>query len=109
MLSEQITVTTAPTSIASLIATARSTTVALLPLKCIGIMLRYAASETATVLLTDAAEGTKVGSATGAVVLDAAGESLVASTLSQFSIDKAFLNCSTGTLTVHIIITQATI
>ena len=109
MLSEQITVTTTPTSIIDLIATARSTTASTLPSKCIGIMLRYAASNTATVSLTDATEGSKPGSDTGAVVLDSAGENLVATTLSQFAIDKAYLHCSTGTVTVNIIITQASV
>lgn len=107
MIAEQVTVTTTPTSIQSLIATARSTTAGNIPVKSAGIMLKYASSETATVTLTDVTEGNKPGSANGVVVLDAAGESLLSTTYSQISIDKAYLNCSTGTVAVDIIVLQA--
>ncbi|MCK5605974.1 hypothetical protein KAR91_29015 [Candidatus Pacearchaeota archaeon] len=100
MLSEQITVTTTPTSIQQLIATARGTYLTVIPAKSVGIMLRYGIGETAIVSLSDE------GSNTGAVVLDKANENLISTTLSQFSIEKALLSCNTGTVIVHIIVNQ---
>ena len=104
MLSEQITVTTTPTSIRDLIATARGVDATDIPDTCKGIMMRYGSTEIKTVTLTDPDHGG--GSNTGAVILDMAGESLVSTSFSQFSIGKALLNCDTGTVVVHLIILQ---
>ena len=99
MISEQLTVTTTPTTIKELLETARSVA-DFKPTKCVGIKLRCAATETVTVALTDE------NSVIGAVVLDAAGENLVVANFKQFNIDKALLSCSAGTITVHIIVEQ---
>jgi hypothetical protein len=104
MLSEQITVTTTPTSIRQLIATARGTAVANIPRDCTGIQLRYASSETAIVTLTDTDHGG--GSNTGAVVLDAANQSLLSASFEQYEIQNTLLNCNAGTVTVHVVITR---
>lgn len=97
MVSEQITVMTTPTPIIDLISTARSGTT--IPAKCIGIMLRYAIAETATVTLADDNSGT------GAIVLDAS-EKVYSTVFKQIKLDTALLSCSTGTVTVHIIVEQ---
>ncbi len=106
MLSEQITVTTTPTSIRALIAAARGVAVDAIPDKCVGIMLRYGVSETELITLTDNGQGGVGASVNGAVILDAANETLLAVGFRQFAIGKALLNCDTGTVTVHIIIEQ---
>lgn len=102
MLSEQITVTTTPTTIYNLIVTARGSA-ANLPKKCIGIKLRYLAAETATVTLSDS------NSVAGAIVLAAQTESLVNVTFKQFNIELALLSCSSGTVVVHLVVEQALI
>ena len=101
MISEQITVTTTKTTIAALLATVRGAAAAAIPSKCVRIMLRYDRAETAIVSISDAA------SVAGAVILDAATEILLATSFKQFAIDKVFLSCDTGTVTVHVIIEQA--
>ena len=102
MLSEQITVTATPTSIHALIIAQRGavSTANPIPDKCTGIKLRYDSAESVTVTLSDA------NSNAGAVVLDATGESLVNVSLSQFSLTKAFLKTSSGTVVVHLIVEQ---
>lgn len=102
MLSEQITVTTTPTSIRQLIATARSAALAVIPRECAGIQMRYNTNETAVITLSDADHGG--GSASGSVILDANGEGIVYMSIEQFEIEKALLNCDSGTVTVHVII-----
>ena len=104
MLSEQITVTTEPTSIRQLIATARGVAVGKIQIKCTGIMVRYGNIETAVVTLTDTVAGG--GSNTGAVVLDADNEDLLSTSWSDFGINKSLLNCDSGTVDVHVIVTQ---
>ena len=101
MIADQITVTVTPTSIKDLLeaVTARTTAV---PDKCVGIMLRYAKAETAFVTLSD--EGNKTG---GVVVLDAATEVLIVTSLKQFNSSSTYLRCNTGTVTVHVILEQA--
>jgi len=98
MLSEQITVTTTPITIAELLNTARGETVA--ATKIVGIMLRYDITETAVVTLSDE------NSVAGAVVLDAATEQLYSSSFRQFDTTKALLSCDTGTVVVHLIAEQ---
>lgn len=100
MLSEIIAVTTTPTSIYALMATARGSTEKL-PNKCIGIKLRYVAAETATITLTDPNSGT------GAIILAAQIESLVNVTFKQFNTKLAFLASSSGTVNVHLVVEQA--
>lgn len=100
MLSEQITVTTTPTSIYDLLVAARSSA-ANIPKKCIGIKLRYLAAENATVSLSDA------NSVAGAVILAAQTEALVNVSFKQFNIDLALLSCSAGTVNVHLVVEQA--
>lgn len=101
MLSEQIEVTTEPTSIQQLIATARGgVALADIPEKCTGIMLRYSVAETKVVTLSEA------GSTNGAIVLDKDTEDLVAVTLDQFNISQPLLSCDSGTVTVHVIVNQ---
>ena len=100
MLSEQITVTTTPTSIYDLLVAARGSSDKL-PKKCIGIKLRYLAAETATITLSDA------NSDTGAIILAAQTESLVNVTFKQFNIDLALLSCSAGTVVLHLVVEQA--
>lgn len=105
MLSEQITVTTTPTSLADLIGSARGLAAGEFAVsKCIGVKLRYAVVETATISLTDTVQDG--GSATGAIVLDAAGESLMNTSFKQIDIGSALLNSSAGNITVHVIIEQ---
>ncbi len=99
MLSEQITITTTPTSIYDLLVTARGSSDKI-PKKCIGIKLRCLAAETATVTLSDP------NSSTGAIVLAATTESLVNITFKQFNIELALLSCSTGTVNVHLVVEQ---
>lgn len=100
MLSEIITVTTTPTSIQQLIATAREVDVDEISYKGTGIMLRYSASETAVVTLSDS------GSTAGAVVLDAATEELISTNFPQLLTALALLSCDAGTVDVHLIITR---
>ena len=99
MLSEQITVTSTPTSIYDLLVTARGSS-AKIPKKCIGIKLRYLAAETATIILADP------NSVAGSVVLAAQTESLVNVSLKQFSIDLALLSTSAGNVNVHLVVEQ---
>lgn len=98
MISEQIIVTTTPTSIRELLLTARAADK--VPPKCVGIVLRYGISETVTVTLDDP------NSSTGAVILDATGEGLVSASFKQFNLELALLSCSSSTVTVHVIIEQ---
>ncbi len=100
MLSEQITVTTTPTSIYDLLVAARGSSDKL-PKKCIGIKLRYLAAETATITLSDA------NSDTGAIILAAQTESLVNVTFKQFNIELALLSCSADTVVLHLVVEQA--
>ncbi len=100
MLSEQITVTTTPTSIYNLLVAARGSSDKL-PKKCIGIKLRYLAAESATITLSDA------NSDTGAIILAAQTESLVNVTFKQFNIELALLHSSSGDVTVHLVVEQA--
>ncbi len=100
MLSEQITITTTATSIFDLLATARGSEDNL-PKKCIGVMLRYSASETAVVTLADA------NSVVGAEVLDAASEAFVSVSFKQFNLELALLSCDAGTVVVHLVVEQA--
>jgi hypothetical protein len=102
MISEQITVTTAPISIRQLIATARGVNIDVIPKGCSGIMMRVAFDSTKVVTLTDTDAG---GSATGAVVCDAANN-LVSTSFANFGIDRALLNCDSTTITVHVIVQQ---
>ena len=103
MISEQLTVTTTPTSIRQLIANARNVAVGTIANKCVGIMLRYARAETAMITLSDAK------SASGAVILDAATDILLATTFRQFNNSLALLSSSSGSITVHMIIEQTLI
>jgi len=98
MISEQLEITTTPTTIAALLNTARSATVN--ATKIVGIMLRYDITETAVVTLSDA------DSVAGAVVLDAATEQLYSTSFRQFDTQKALLSCDTGTVVVHLIAEQ---
>ncbi len=100
MLSEIITVTADATSIQQLIATARGEELSAVPPKCTGVKLRYVAAETATITLEDP------DSATGAIVLAAQTEALVNTSFSTFSIAKALLKTSSGTVSVHVIVEQ---
>ncbi len=102
MLSEQITVTTTATSIFELLVAARGATTPSnpIPTKCTGIKLRYDSAESNTVTLSDS------NSSTGAVVLDASGESLVNVSFAQFSLTKALLKSSSGNVTVHLVVEQ---
>ncbi len=98
MISEQLTVTNTPTTIAALLNTARSATVA--ATKIVGVMIRYGIAETVTVSLTDE------NSVNGAVVLDAPGEQLYSASFRQFNTEKALLSSSGADVTVHIIAEQ---
>ena len=106
MLSEIITVTTTATSIRQLIATARSLDLdvaadaAKVPAKCIGVKLRYVAAETATITLEDP------DSITGAIVLAAQTEALVNTSFNTFSLAKALLKTSSGSVSVHVVVEQ---
>ena len=100
MLSEQITVTTTPTTIYDLLAAARGSSNKL-PKKCIGIKLRYVAAETATITLSDA------NSSAGAIVLAAQTESLVNVSFKQFNTELVLLQSSSGNVVVHLIVEQA--
>ena len=100
MLSEQITVTTTPTTIKSLLETARSISAGeFMPTKCVGIMLRYDVTETAVVTMTDE------GSVAGAVILDVATESVSSVSFKQFDISKVLLAASVSVV-VHLIVEQ---
>jgi hypothetical protein len=109
MLSEQITVTTTPTSIRELIFNKRvaadpTITIDNIPKRCTGFMLRYNKAETTVVRLTDPDAGG--GSAGGAIVLQAQTEELVAFSATQFGLDKALLSANTGTVTVNVVVNQ---
>ncbi len=102
MLSEQIEVTTTPTSIRQLIATARGVGIDDIPNNGSGIQLRYGSLETELITLTDPDHGG--GSVTGAIVLDARNEGVTNCNLEQSTIHSSFLNCDSGTVIVHVII-----
>ncbi|MCK5602641.1 hypothetical protein KAR91_12245 [Candidatus Pacearchaeota archaeon] len=100
MLAEKIEVTVTPTTIRSLIETARGLAAnGLLKIKCIGIMLRYDLSETAVVTMTDP------DTVNGVVVLDMAGQTLSSISLKQFDIQRVLLSAS-ASVDVHVIIEQ---
>jgi hypothetical protein len=102
MLSEQITVTTTPTSIRQLIATARSADIADIPRECAGIQMRYSSLETELITLTEVDHGG--GSNTGAVILDMPNERITSCSFEQFEIENSLLNCDSGTVIVHVVI-----
>ena len=101
MIADQVTVSVTPTSIKALLE-AVSNRSGNVPDKCVGIMLRYAKAETAVVSLSDA--GNTTG---GVVVLDAATEVLIVTSLKQFNSSSTYLYCDSGTVTVHVILEQA--
>jgi len=98
MLSEQITVTSTPQTIETLLKTARPDKV--IPTKIVGVMLRYSVGALVTVALTDE------HSTNGAVVLDAQGEKLYNTSFRQFNVAKASLVSSGADVTVHLIAEQ---
>lgn len=98
MISEQLTVTSTPTTIAELLNTARGETVS--ATKIVGVMLRYSIAATVTVSLVDE------NSTTGAVVLDAVDELLYSTSFRQFDTTKAYLVSSGDDVVVHIIAEQ---
>ncbi len=98
MISEQLTVTSEPTTIAALLNTARGVTVS--ATKIVGIMLRYAIASSVTVSLSDE------GSVSPAVILDATAEQLYSASFRQFSTEKVLLSSSGADVTVHLIAEQ---
>lgn len=106
MLSEQITVTTTPTSILDLIALARGVEGEDIASNCTGIDFRYSRDDTAIVSISDGVNHKNPGSSTGAVILDNVNEDMIGTSFDQFNIEKALISCDTGTVIVHIIVTQ---
>ena len=104
MISEQITVSTTPATIQQLIATAKGIPLANIPKKAIGTMMRVDVGTAEIVTLYDELGGGV--SAAGAVVMNNAIDLLSTSIGDMVGIDKAYLACNTGTVTVHIIIAQ---
>ena len=107
MLAETVAVTSTPTTIRQLIATARGVALETIPQFCVGIMFKYPKLSTAIITLTDAAYGDRPASATGVTVLDAANEDLVASSMDAFDIVQPLLKASVaGPINVEIVVLQ---
>lgn len=107
MLAETVAVTSTPTTIRQLIATARSCAVEAIPEKCVGLMFKYPKLSTAIISLTDAEYLPRPASATGVTVLDAANEDLVASSMTAFNTIQPLLSASVaGPISVEIVVLQ---
>lgn len=107
MLAETVSVTSTPTTIRQLIATARSVDLENIPNFCVGIMFKYPKLSTAIISLTDASYGARPASVTGVTVLDASNEDLVASSMEAFDITQPLLKSDVaGPISVEIIVLQ---
>jgi hypothetical protein len=107
MLAETVAVTSTPTTIRQLIATARGVAITAIPNSCLGIMFKYPKASSAVITLTDAAYGGRPASATGVTVLDATNEDLVASSMEAFDITQPLLSASVaGPISVEVIVLQ---
>lgn len=107
MLAETVSVTSTPTSIRELIATARDTDTENIPKKCVGLMFKYPKLSTAIISLTDKAYLPRPASATGVTVLDAANEDLVASSMTAFDTVQPLLSSDVaGPINVQIVVLQ---
>ena len=107
MLAETVAVTSTPTTIRQLIATARSVDLENIPNDCVGLMFKYPKLSTSIISLTDAASGARPASATGATVLDAANEDLVASSMTVFDLTQPLLSSDVaGPVSVEVVALQ---
>lgn len=97
---ERVTVTDTPTSIQALMEADRSGNI---PSKSASIEMKYDASETKVVYVSDADTTTKVA------VLDNSGEKIRACSFVDWDISLVLLSVASGTVEVDIIITQKAI
>lgn len=98
MIAEVITVTTTPTSIAALIATARSLA-AIAVTKCSQVKLKCAVDAAITVSIKEA------GSVAGVVILDAPNGQF-STEIAMFDFSQALLSSASGTVAVQVLVEQ---
>ncbi len=102
MIIEKVTVTDTPTSVKELITTARPNLPDghTIPEKCKTITVKYAATETAVVLLSDEDTTTPI------TLLDNVTEKYKFSSIDDFSLTEALLSVASGTVLVDVIISE---
>jgi hypothetical protein len=103
MIIEKVTVTDTPTSVKSLLETARPDLPEghAIPDKCRTITVKYAATETAVVLLSDENTTTPI------TILDNVTEKIKFASIDDFSLTEALLSVASGTVVVDVIISEA--